>query len=80
MTVRILLALLALCAVGITGASAQELLSGQYQRIRNCKGQQLVHITQNGWDLNLVNEAVSYRAPGSIIPVTSRRSAGTKVR
>ncbi len=54
---KILFALLALCAAGITGASAQELLSGQYQCVQNCTGQQLVYITQNGWDMNLVNEA-----------------------
>jgi hypothetical protein len=50
-------ALFALLAVGTTGASAQELLSGQYQCVQNCTGPQMVYITQNGWDMNLVNEA-----------------------
>lgn len=54
---RAAFALLALCAAGTSVASAQELLSGQYQCIQNCTGQQLVYITQNGWDMNLVNEA-----------------------
>jgi len=54
---RVLFALLTLCAAGVTSASAQALLSGEYQCIQNCTGQQMVFITQNGWDLNLVNEA-----------------------
>ena len=54
---RVVFALVALWATGMTGACAQELLSGQYQCVQNCTGQQLVYITQNGWDLNLVNEA-----------------------
>jgi hypothetical protein len=39
------------------GASAQELLSGQYVCVQNCLGPGIAYVTQNGWDLNLVNEA-----------------------
>jgi len=48
---------LATCAL-VTGASAQESsLSGQYQCVQNCRGPAPAFVTQNGWDLNLVNEA-----------------------
>ena len=47
----------ALVACSATGASAQvPLLSGQYQCVQNCQGPGLAFVTQNGWDLNLVNE------------------------
>jgi hypothetical protein len=41
----------------VTTASAQMPLSGQYQCLQNCRGPALAFVTQNGWDLNLVNEA-----------------------
>ena len=31
-------------------------LSGPYQCVQNCNGPGLAYVTQNGWDLNLVNE------------------------
>jgi hypothetical protein len=56
---RVLVALAALSVFATTGASAQVVpsLSGDYQCIQNCRGPGLAHVTQNGWDLNLVNEA-----------------------
>lgn len=53
---RLLVALFALSTL-VTAASAQEALSGQYQCMQNCKGPAAVFVTQNGEDLNLVNEA-----------------------
>jgi hypothetical protein len=55
---RVLAAFVAMSALGITAASAQVLapLSGQYQCIQNCSGPGLAYVTQNGWELNLVNE------------------------
>jgi len=52
-------AFLALSALGVTAASAQDLgfLNGQYQCVENCTGPQLAYVTQNGTELNLVNEA-----------------------
>ena len=60
--------LFALSALGVTGASAQQFdrLSGQYQCIEDCTVPQLAFVTQNGMELNLINEAGSRRAPGSI--------------
>jgi hypothetical protein len=48
--------LVALGALGITSASAQVLLSGEYQCVQNCVGPGVAHVTQNGFELNLVNE------------------------
>jgi hypothetical protein len=43
--------------VAATEASAQEVnLSGPYQCVVNCAGPGPATVTQNGWDLNLVNE------------------------
>jgi hypothetical protein len=54
---KTLAALLALSALGITDASAQvPFLSGQYQCVQNCQGPGLAFVTQNLWNLNLVNE------------------------
>jgi hypothetical protein len=50
------IALFALCAP-VTAASAQMPLSGPYQCLENCRGPNLAFVTQNGDDLNLVNEA-----------------------
>lgn len=48
----------ALCALGIGSSSAQVVvnLSGRYQCLQNCRGPGLAYVTQNGWDLNIVNE------------------------
>ena len=54
---KILVTLLVLSAVRITDASAQApFLSGQYQCVQNCRGPGLTFVTQNNWNLNLVNE------------------------
>ena len=51
--------LIAVSALGLltTAASAQVPLSGTYQCVANCSGPGLAYVTQNGWDLRLVNEA-----------------------
>jgi hypothetical protein len=54
---KVLAAFVALSALGMTSASAQVLLSGAYQCVQNCRGPGLAYVTQNGWELNLVNEA-----------------------
>jgi hypothetical protein len=40
------------------GASAQQVLnlSGQFRCVQDCLGPGPAYVTQNGWDLNLVNE------------------------
>ena len=44
-------------ALAATSARAQVLnLSGPFQCIQNCRGPGTAIVTQNGWDLNLVNE------------------------
>src|SRR5580700_4342788 len=52
--------LFVLCALGslsATAASAQVAsLSGMYQCVQNCTGPGPAFVTQNAWDLNLVNE------------------------
>jgi len=53
---KIFAALIALGALGITSATAQVFLSGQYHCVENCSGSGSAYITQNGWELNLVNE------------------------
>jgi hypothetical protein len=56
---KTLAALFALSALGTTAASAQvPFLSGEYQCIQNCLGVApgVAFVTQNNWDLNLVNE------------------------
>ena len=54
---RQLLSLVALGAMAATNASAQDVnLSGPYQCVVNCAGAGPATVTQNGWDLNLVNE------------------------
>ena len=56
MRIQIMLALVALSAMA-ADASAQEVdLSGPYQCVVNCAGPGPATVTQNGWDLNLVNE------------------------
>jgi len=48
-----------LAALAATAASAQEIanLSGAYRCVQNCAGPGPAFVTQNGWDLNLTNEA-----------------------
>jgi hypothetical protein len=43
-------------AIGSASAQVPPPLSGTYQCIQNCAGPGLAYVTQNGWDLNLVNE------------------------
>jgi len=58
---KIVLAAIALSsALVASGASAQGVnLSGQWQCVAACLGPQgsMAYITQNGWDLNILNEA-----------------------
>jgi hypothetical protein len=49
-------AVLAFSVLAATDASAQALLTGPYQCVQNCQGPGLANITQNEWDLNIVNE------------------------
>ncbi len=66
--------LAAFVASAANGASAQEVnLTGQFKCVQGCVSGEgtLAYVTQNGWDLNLVNEVgVSSRAwidwPGHI--------------
>jgi hypothetical protein len=55
---KVLGAALAISVLAVSGASAQvpQPLSGTYQCIQNCSGPGLAYVTQNNWDLNLVNE------------------------
>ncbi len=52
--------MLVLAALGVTAATAASAqvpnLSGSYQCLQNCSGPGPAFVTQNGWDLNLVNE------------------------
>jgi hypothetical protein len=55
-----LFALLAATTLTVTHASAQygyAYLGGQYQCLQNCAGPALAFVTQNGWEMNIVNEA-----------------------
>jgi hypothetical protein len=48
----------AVAALAASGASAQSVdLTGTWQCVQNCRGDQLAYITQNGPTLNLVTEA-----------------------
>ena len=66
--------------LAVREASAQvHNLSGPYQCIRNCAGPGTAFVTQNGWELNLVNEiGQPSRAwvdwPGHIWPSTGTRA------
>ncbi len=53
---KMLGAVFAFSVLAATDASAQALLTGQYQCVQNCQGPGLAYVTQNEWDLNLVNE------------------------
>jgi hypothetical protein len=51
------IAIAALSAVAVTAASAQAVsLVGQYRCVQDCRWEEPAYITQNGSDLNLVNE------------------------
>jgi hypothetical protein len=53
-----MIALVVLSAFAATGAAAQGAnFTGPYQCVQNCAGPGLAHVTQYGWELNLVNEA-----------------------
>jgi hypothetical protein len=54
----ILAATVAAClsAVSIPAQAQRINLSGQFQCVQGCRGPGPVFVTQNGWDLNLVNE------------------------
>jgi len=57
MRIELIAALTAACALGVTHASAQALnLSGPYRCVVDCAGTAPAVVTQNGWDINLVNE------------------------
>jgi hypothetical protein len=57
MRIQIMLALVAPVAAAATATSAQEVnLSGPYQCVVNSAGPGPATVTQNAWDLNLVNE------------------------
>jgi hypothetical protein len=54
---KMMVALISVAAMFGTAASAQEVnLTGPYQCVTNCAGPGPATVTQNGWDLNLVNE------------------------
>ncbi len=58
MIMKLAAGLVVLGAFAATDASAQVVnLSGPYQCVQNCSGSGPATVTQNGWDLNLVNEA-----------------------
>jgi hypothetical protein len=61
MKTRWILAAAAVVGVSATGLSAQAQdvvnLSGQFQCLQNCQGPGPAFVTQNGWDMNLTNEA-----------------------
>jgi len=77
--------LVALSALTATGASAQDVpnLSGRYVCVEGCQTGtpgQFAYVTQNGWEMNLVNEAgVPSRAwlnwPGRIWADTYQQGA-----
>ena len=47
-----------IAALAASGASAQSVdLTGTYQCVQNCRGDQLAYVTQNGPQLNLLTEA-----------------------
>jgi hypothetical protein len=55
---KLILGVLAItAALAATEASAQINLTGRYQCVSYCRGPGFAFVTQNGWDLNIVNEA-----------------------
>lgn len=55
---KLVLATVALFVLMIGGAAAQvAVLDGQYVCVQDCLGPGIAYVTQNGWDMNLVNEA-----------------------
>jgi len=77
-------AVVALIAMASTEASTQVLnLSGPYRCVQGCvEGLigQSAFITQNGWDMRLINEAACHPEHGSIGPVTSGSTFGVKAQ
>ena len=66
-----------------SGASAQGIdLSGPWQCVAVCAGPPggFAYITQNGWDLNLVNEAGMPSRASMTMPVISGSSGPTKAQ
>ena len=57
MALAVMGTLVVMSTLAVSDASAQVYdLSGPYQCIRNCAGPGTAFVTQNGWELNLVNE------------------------
>jgi len=57
MALAVVSTLVVMSTLAVSSASAQVYnLSGPYQCIRNCMGPGAAFVTQNGWELNLVNE------------------------
>jgi hypothetical protein len=57
MRMQLMAALTAVGALAATDASAQAInLSGPYRCVVDCAGPAPAVVTQNGWDINLVNE------------------------
>ena len=57
MALAVMDTLVVMSTLAVSDASAQVYdLSGPYQCIRNCAGPGTAFVTQNGWELNLVNE------------------------
>jgi hypothetical protein len=46
----------AICAANFSAQAQVINLSGQFQCVQGCQGPGLAYVTQNGWELNLVNE------------------------
>lgn len=65
-----------IAALAGPGASAQPILnlSGQFRCVQGCVGPGPAYVTQNGWDLNLVNEVVLLPEWNKTSPAASFRS------
>ena len=46
----------AICAANASAQAQVINLSGQFQCVQGCRGAGPAYVTQNGWELNLVNE------------------------
>lgn len=59
MKIKLIALAVVLTALAASGASAQQVLnlSGRFRCVQGCVGTGPAYVTQNGWDLNLVNEA-----------------------
>lgn len=58
MNIKLIALSVVIAALAGLGASAQPVLnlSGQFRCVQGCLGPGPAYVTQNGWDLNLVNE------------------------